>query len=191
MNALWLAPLLAGTLWTTGCGDMMSLEPLATKDNTVFDAALLGTWTDNEGTLCVVRQLDKVDNKAYDIAWVNSGSTGDKIRLQGHLVQMGAERVLDALAVDPGTFSVPAHVFLRVRLSPGAMELRFLDSEWLQNQVKQSSLAHTVSGNHPVITAPAAQVGTFLQQSGLKEEALDKPLLLTRLVPEAKPTPAK
>jgi len=96
-------------------------------------------------------------------------------------VQPGTERVLDVLSVDPGAFSVPAGV----HLTAGSMELRFLDSEWLQNQVKQSSLAHSLIEGHLVITARPAQVQTFQQNVGLKEEALVKPIQLTRLVPES------
>ncbi|MGA3024433.1 MAG: hypothetical protein ABSF98_06670 [Bryobacteraceae bacterium] len=179
MKALWLTLLLAGTLLLTGCGDLMSLESIATKDNTVFDKALLGTWTDNKDSLCVVGPADP----GYNIAWIGTGDTGDKTLLEGRLVKMGDQRVLDVWGADPGAFSVPAHVFLRVRISGGTMELRFLDSEWLQQRVRQSSLAYSVFGEgHPIITAPPAQVRTFLQEFGLKEEALSEPILLTRLV---------
>jgi hypothetical protein len=181
MKVLSLTLLVAGTLLLTGCGDLMSLEPLATKENTVFDSALPGTWTDNQDTLCVVRAA----NPAYNIVWINTGDGGDETRLQGRLVKVGEERVLDVSAVDPGAFSVAAHVFVRVHLADGALELRFLDSEWLQEQVKVNSLAWSLLEDHPVITAPTAQLVTFLQQFGLKEEAMDKPILLTRLVPAA------
>ena len=184
MKVLWLTLLLAGTLLLTGCGDLMSLESIATKDNTIFDGALLGTWTDNQDTLCVVRPADKEYDKVYNIVWIGTADSGEITRLQGRLVRMGDQRVLDVWGVDPGAFSVAAHVFLRVRVAAGALELRFLDSEWLQKQVKQSSLAWLLFEDHPVITAPPAQLLTFLQQFGLKEEALDKPILLTRLVPE-------
>jgi hypothetical protein len=184
MKILWLTPLLAGTLLLSGCGDLMSLESIATRDNTVFDRALLGTWTDNKDALCVVRPPDKGQDTIYNIAWINTGDTGDKSRLEGRLVKMGDQRVLDVWGADPGAFSVPAHVFLRVHVAGGAMELRFLDSEWLQQQVKQSSLAYSLFEGHPMITAPPAQVWTFLQQFGLKEEALSEPILLTRLVPQ-------
>jgi hypothetical protein len=180
MKVLWLTLLLAGTLLLTGCGDLLSLEPLATKENTVFDSALPGTWTDNQDTLCVVRAA----NPVYHIVWINAGDGGDETRLEGRLVKMGEERVLDVSGVDPGAFSVAAHVFLRLRIAAGSLELRFLDSEWLQKQVKQSSLAWSLLEDHPVITAPTAQLATFLQQFGLKEEAMDKPIVLTRLVPE-------
>jgi hypothetical protein len=180
MKVARLTLLLAGTLLLTGCGDLMSLEPLATKDNTIFDAALLGTWTDNQDTLCVVRAA----NPAYKIIWIGTGDGGNETRLEGRLVKLGEERVLDVSAVDPGAFSVGAHVFLRVHIAAGALELRFLDSEWLQKQVKQSGLAWSPFEDHPVITAPSAHLVTFLQQFGLKEEAMDKPILMTRLVPE-------
>ena len=181
MKVLWLTVLVAGMFLLTGCGDLLSLEPLATKENAVFDSALPGTWTDNQDTLCVVRAA----NPVYRIVWISAGDGRDETRLEGRLVRMGEERVLDVSGVDPGAFSVAAHVFLRVRISRGTMELRFLDSDWLQQQVKQSSLAYSVIGEgHPIITAPPAQLLTFLQQFGLKEEAMDKPILLTRLVPE-------
>jgi hypothetical protein len=180
MKVLWLTVLVAGMFLLTGCGDLLSLEPLATKENAVFDSALPGTWTDNQDTLCVVRAA----NPVYRIVWINAGDGGDETRLEGRLVKMGEERVLDVSGVDPGAFSVAAHVFLRARIATGSLELRFLDSEWLQKQVKQSSLAWSPFEDHPVITAPTAQLATFLRQFGLKEEAMDKPILLTRLVPE-------
>ena len=191
MKIPWLLPILAGMLWMTGCGDMLSLEPLATKDTAVFDARLLGTWADDEGALCVVRPWDKVNNKAYDIVWIGSGNSDEKTRLKGYLVQFGEQSVLDVSGVDPGAFSVAAHAFINVRRGPGTLELRFIDSEWLQNELRQSAVAHTFVDNHITLTAPTAQVRTFLEQSGMKEEALDKPILLTHLVPEAASKPAK
>ena len=52
---------LAGFLVLTGCDTptptLLSLEPLATAQETTFDAALLGTWEDpgDKSTLCIIR----------------------------------------------------------------------------------------------------------------------------------------
>jgi hypothetical protein len=41
MRALWITGIFAAVL-LTGCGDLPSVEGLANKGNTVFDASLVG-----------------------------------------------------------------------------------------------------------------------------------------------------
>jgi hypothetical protein len=47
---------LSFVLLTSGCGDLLSLHPLYTEQDRVFDAALEGRWEDNDNPLTVERE---------------------------------------------------------------------------------------------------------------------------------------
>jgi hypothetical protein len=167
-------------LLLTGCGEMPSVEALANKDNTFFDPAFLGAW--NGGDAVVIVQAG--EEKSYRIDWL--GTEGNKevpqvVRMEGRLVKAGDQRVnsfLDLNAAEPSAFSVPCHVFLRIRRVEDGWKVQFIDSKWIREQAKSSGLASFISDGHPVLTAPASQVFTFLVKFGFDERALDDAIML-------------
>jgi hypothetical protein len=177
----WVSLVFAGILLTS-CGDLPSLEGLANKNNTVFDPALVGAW--NSGDAAVIVQ--RGDNQSYRIHWLGaedaeSTETPRIVRMEGRLAQIGDQRILDLTASNPGAFAIPCHVFLRVRPVKDGLQIQFLDSTWIREQVKTSALASVVYDGHPVLTAPAAQIEAFLLKFGLDERALSDPILLRPL----------
>lgn len=178
MRTFRFAAVAALALLATGCGELLSVHPLATKDNSVFDPALVGVWSDGDDLLLRVSE-DKP--AAYDILWMNTKDS-DKVKLKGRLVQLRDQKVLDLWPADPTPFSIPGHAFLLVRTVGDGLEVRFLDSKWLQAKVRESgALAHTLIEGDPVITGPTPQVEAFLLKFGLSAEAQDEPLRLRRL----------
>jgi hypothetical protein len=183
-RTLWLIPVLAATLITAACSNLLSVEPLADAGNTVFDPALLGVWVTvddrGNGSICSVRQGD---DHRYDIVWDDLESDA-KYRLDGQLVKINGQRILDVTPHGgPGSpFYVPGHAFLYLTALPNGLKIQFLDSKWLQEQVKQSrSLAHTDSDERPVITGTTAEMQDFFAQFGLDEQARSEPITLRKL----------
>ena len=177
----WVSLVFASILLTS-CGDLPSLEGLANKNNTVFDPALVGAW--NSGDAAVIVQ--RGDNQSYRIHWLGaedaeSTETPRIVRMEGRLAQIGDQRILDLTASNPGAFAIPCHVFLRVRPVKDGLQIQFLDSTWIREQVKTSALASVVYDGHPVLTAPAGQIEAFLLKFGLDERALSDPILLRPL----------
>ncbi len=178
MRTPWVAAIGVFAILLTGCGDLLSIQPLATKDNAVFDSALIGVWSDGDDLLLRVSE-DKP--AAYDILWMNT-KDGDKVKLKGRLVQLRDQKVLDVWPADPTPFSIPGHAFLAVRVTGEGIEARFLDTKWLREKVRQSdSLAHISIEGDPLITAPTAQLEAFLLKFGLSPEAQDEPIRLRRV----------
>ena len=177
MRALWIAPVFAALL-LTGCGDLLSVEGLANKGNTVFDPTLVGSW--NSGDAVIIVQAG--DDQSYSIHWLGAEGTQTPqiARMEGRLVKIGDQRMLDLTAADPGAFAIPCHVFLRIRPVKEGLKVQFVDSKWIREQVP-TSLASFKQDNHPVLTAPAAQVEAFLVKFGFDERALDEPMLLRPL----------
>jgi hypothetical protein len=171
-----VTPVFAALL--TSCGDLPSVEGVANKENTVFDPALVGAW--NSGDAVVIVQ--KAEDQGYGIHWL--GAEGREppriIGMEGRLVRIGDQRILDLTTSDPGALAIPCHVFLRILPVKEGLKVQFVDSKWIREQVT-SSLASFVQDNHPVLTAPAPQIEAFLLKFGLDERALDDPILLRPL----------
>jgi hypothetical protein len=177
MRAACILLILAAVL-LTGCGDLPSVEGLANKENTVFDPALVGAW--NAGDAVVI--VRKGDDQNYAIHWVGAEGSTDTprfVRMEGTLVKIGDQRILDLTAARQDAFSIPCHVFLRIRPVKDGLKVQFIDSKWIREQAK--ALPGFVQDNHPVLTAPAAQVEAFLVKFGFDERALDDPMLLRPL----------
>jgi hypothetical protein len=180
MRALWITPVFAAVL-LTGCGDLPSVEGVANQENTVFDPALVGDWSSGDAVVIV----QKADEDSYRIHWLGTyyGSTETPriVRMDGRLAKIGDQRILDLTASNPGAFAIPCHVFLRIRPVKEGLKVQFVDSKWICQQVKSSSLAAFVLNTHPVLTAPASQVEAFLLKFGLDERAMDDPMMLRPL----------
>ena len=163
----------------TGCGDLPSVEALATEKNIVFDPALLGAW--NAGDAVVVVQ--KGDDKSYRIHWMGAESAENPqiVHMEGFLAKIGDQTILDLNAANPGAFAIACHVFIRVRPVKEGLKIQFVDSKWIREQVKTSSLASFVQEGHPVLTSPGPKIEAFLLKFGLDERALDDPILLRPL----------
>ena len=176
MRTAWVVVFVAVLL--TGCGDLPSVEGIATKENTVFDPALVGAW--NAGDAVIIVQAGE-DKTSYAIHWVGAEGTETPrfVRMEGTLVKLGEQRVLDLTAARQDAFSIPCHVFLRIRPADGGLKVQFIDSKWIREQAR--SLPGFVQDGHPVLTAPAVQVEGFLRKFGFEERALDDPILLKAL----------
>jgi uncharacterized protein YceK len=78
MRALLVIFAMLLTLLLSGCSDLLSVNPLATAETTVFDAALLGEWSSEGGGDAPGKDLDgsvlvrtgAAEKKEYDIVWI-------------------------------------------------------------------------------------------------------------------------
>jgi hypothetical protein len=178
MRASWIAPVFAALL-LTGCGDLPSVEALANKENSVFDPALVGAWSSGDAIVIVQAGRDQ----SYRIHWLGTeGSETPRIvRMEGRLARVGDQRILDLTSSDPGAFAIACHVFLRIRPVKEGLKVQFVDSKWIREQVRTSSLASFVQDDHPVLTAPSSQIEAFLLKFGFDERALSDPIVMRPL----------
>jgi hypothetical protein len=176
MSFRFFVPVLAIAL--TGCGDLPSVEPLATPENTIFDPALIGAWS--TGDAVIISQKDA--DQSYRISWIATDSQDAPrvVRMEGRLAQVGDRRILDLTSSNPGAFAIQCHVFLLVTPVTGGLKVSFIDSKWIRGLVK-NSLESFTQGDHPVITAPSAKIAAFLLQFGFDARALDEPMMLRPL----------
>ena len=126
---------------------MRSLQPLFTEESLTFDAQLVGTWAEEKEQ--ETWTLQKSGDKAYELTFHSEGQTN---QYDAHLVKLNEFLFLDIYpkGVDDA-FSVPTHVFVRLRREGDALEVATLNPDWLKKMVadKKAGIAHILAPEHP------------------------------------------
>ena len=107
---------------------VVSLHPSYDADSLRWDPALLGVWQNAEDRASL--QIERADWKSYRIKYVYPIETGE---LTGYLTAVGDDLFLDVMPArgdDRGSFLVPVHALLRVRLTDDRLELTPLSYDW-------------------------------------------------------------
>jgi hypothetical protein len=129
--------LLPAAALLTGCGpDMMSLHPLYTPSDVVFEEALLGRWLHVEGRSSEVWRFERQGEDAYELR------VDDDKPIACRLVRLSNYLFLDASAVDAGDTGIRGHMFFRVELDRDTLRLASPDDKWLREKLAQNALAH-------------------------------------------------
>jgi len=159
----------AGFLVLAGCDtptpSMLSLEPVATEQDTAVDAGLSGVWEmpGDKDTMCIIKQDD---HNAYKITFLGGGSP---VGFQAQLFREGPAEFLDVVPADDNDFRVPGHAVARIWTGGGELKWAFLDSDWLKHEAAQLK-THTAS-EKVLLLSPGAAVRNFIATSGRDDKA--------------------
>ncbi|MEW6306959.1 MAG: hypothetical protein AB1705_26140, partial [Verrucomicrobiota bacterium] len=106
-------------------GCIPSLNPLYTEKDTVFDAALVGQWSE-KGKETESWTFAKGEGKAYALTIRDEEKSSP---FQAHLVQLGEFRFLDIYPDEDGLDDLPREAFFKASLIPGHLVLRVYQVE--------------------------------------------------------------
>jgi len=167
----------------SGCGDLLSVHPLATPATITFEPSLIGQWTctnkDWKGTAVIRVAPDAKDS--YDVVWIPGEPDGEPWRLSGQLVKVGGRVVFDLVAIKRTELSIPGHFFMLMEKTAGGVTFHWLDSEWLRAKLNSSNAPpHAKIGDKPVLTADSARLNAFLAEYGLDPKAKSASLTFNR-----------
>ena len=145
---------------------VVSLHPSYDDDSLGWDPALLGSWENAEDRASL--QVDRGDWKSYRIRYVYPIETGE---LTGYLTVVGDDRFLDVMPArgeDRGSFLVPVHALLRVRIADDRLELTPLSYDWFFEQARSGrkipGLDVTLDQKeNALIVSPTAALRTWLR----------------------------
>jgi hypothetical protein len=154
----------------TGCDSsaLLSVDPLVTEQDAVFDAGLLGTWAgtgDSDAAACIIRRHGDV---GYRISYVHDGSAKE---FEALLFRVGETQVLDLAASPNDDFLIAPHMPVRIWLDRGQLRWAYLDSKWLRAQATQL-LPHRPVDKRILLAAPTAAIHEFLINHAADEKAL-------------------
>ncbi len=160
----------AAAVVLTGCdsGALLSVDPLVTEADAVFDAGLMGTWGgtgDSDSAVCIIRRRA---DAGYRISYVKGGSAKEFDAL---LFRVGEAEVLDLVASPPDDFLIAPHMPVRIWLMGGQLRWAYLDSEWLRAQARQM-LPHRPVDQKILLAVPTAAVREFLLKNAADEKAI-------------------
>ena len=119
--------------FSSGCL-VLSLNPGYDESTLGWDPRLVGAWTDADDKASL--QIERGEWKSYRIHYVHPIETGD---LTGYLTAIGDERYLDVMpsrGEDRGSFLIPVHAVLHLRLEGDRLELTPLSYDWFSEQLR-------------------------------------------------------
>lgn len=162
---------------------VVSLHPAYDDESIAWDEALIGAWIDKDDNSSM--EIEASDWRSYRIKYVHPIETGT---LTGHLTTIGNDRFLDLMPVkgeDRGSFLVPIHVMLRIRLDGDSLQLTPLAYRWFHERVKSRA---GVAGlnlvedqkQNAVISAPTSRLRTWLRLQPAEGAMFGSPAVFTR-----------
>jgi len=119
--------------FSSGCL-VLSVNPGYDESTLGWEPRLVGTWIDADDKASL--QIERGEWKSYRIHYVHPIETGD---VTGYLTAIGNERYLDVMpsrGEDRGSFLIPVHAVLHVRLDDARLELTPLSYEWFSEQLR-------------------------------------------------------
>ena len=145
---------------------VLNLNPAYDDESLAWEPALLGRWQNTEDNVSV--EITRGEWKSYKIHYVHPIETGD---LTGYLTFVGEERYLDVMPArgeDRGSFVVPVHAVLRVRLQDDRLEVAALSYDWFFDHLKAEK---PIAGlgvsldqkENALIVSPTGRVRTWLR----------------------------
>ncbi len=187
--------LLAGLM--CGCVPVISLHPLYTKENVVFDKKLLGTWVDDPNETGSTWQFESVNKqkKAYSLGFADD--EGLKGSFTVHLLKLNEQLFLDVYPSevpwemdDPNEskwpynsmFLLPTHTFLRVDSVGSKLKLRLMLDSQLEKLLEKNpdAISHVVIEDRPVLTASTKELQAFVLKYADTDKLFTEEIVLNR-----------
>ena len=162
---------LFATLLTTGCGDLLSLHPLYSERDKVFDTVYEGRWENKDDLLTVRRAGDH-----YDVTLQSKLNLSEAVEYEVHFVDIAGARFADLLPVE----SI-GHMFLKVRVVEGQLRFAFFDSEWLRERIPHEKSVIAQGKTQAVLTARTPELRNLVAKYGSDPKAYDDETVFDRM----------
>jgi hypothetical protein len=147
---------------------VLSLHPLFTENELIFDANLIGTWAPvDSNETC---QFKPTSGKNYECTYIDNN--GESSKFIAGLGKLGNSAYLDIYPNEPNMagnyFYLPAHSFMKIELSKDALKLCAMSSDSIDsllkskpNAVKHEKLEDGDNGRL-VLTASTKELQKFI-----------------------------
>ena len=175
-----------------GCVPIVSLNPLFTKGDIVFDEKLLGTWAEEGGDAGTSWEFARFEESSAEglpkhlqsefkrLYRLNlTDKDGHKGILAACLVKLGERRFLDIFPdqfpsgeSDPEKTKLPytaffflrSHSFIRVDAAGDQLKIRFTDDDEFNKLVdaEPKAVAYIETEERPILTASTKELQTFV-----------------------------
>ncbi|KPK45015.1 MAG: hypothetical protein AMJ65_01255 [Phycisphaerae bacterium SG8_4] len=180
-----------------GCVPVISLHPLYTKEDVVFDKKLLGTWVDDPNepeTTWQFKSIDKPEN-AYKLIFTDED--GLKGSFVAHLVKLQDKLFLDVYPSDlpwepqdPNEvewphniyFLIPAHAFMRIDSAGPRLKMRLMLESQLKELLEEDpdAIERVVIEDRLILTASTKKLQAFVLKYADSDKVFTGEIVLER-----------
>lgn len=165
--------LIAAAASASGCL-VLSLNPVYDDETIGWDPALIGSWRDNEDNVTIDIEADEW--KSYRIRYV-------------HVTTVGDERYVDLTPVrgkDHGSFLVPIHASLRMRLDGDTLEVTPLSYDWFIDRARRGAAVSGLSyrfdqKSNALVTSSTKALRGWLRRQPADGPMFGAPAVFTRV----------
>ena len=189
-----LAALLAGCI-----PPVMSLHPLYTKEDVVFEEKLLGTWVDDPNspdTIWEFKDINKQE-KAYELVFSDDNGKGS---FDAHLVKLENRLFLDVYPSEPPWgedpnkvewiyntfFFIPFHTFIKIDSIEPRLKMRLMYDEEMEKLLKEdpNAVEYTSVEDRPILTASTEELQAFVLKYANDSRVFYNEIVLNRKKPK-------
>jgi hypothetical protein len=193
-----------------GCVPIVSLHPLFTKENIIFEEKLVGTWVKDSNNPEVIWKFSRLDESAAQgplEPWKEeitkfyglniTDQDGRKGSFAACLVKLGDRLFLDVFAdrlpsgeqdiekaplVYNGFFFLPVHTFIKVDSIGDQLVIRVTDDDRFKEliQAVPAAVKHEIVDDRPVLTASTKELQEFVTKFAGDERLFPNDLTLSR-----------
>ncbi len=187
--------ILAATLG--GCIPIMSVNPLYTKSDVIFEQKILGTWVDDPNSPDTTWEFSRMDepNNAYKLIFTDE--EGRKGFFEAYMVKLVGKLFLDVLPgempwdiEDPNTvdwpyntfFLLPSHTFIKVDSIEPELKLRTTANSSMEEFLQEhpDAVEHIVVEDRIVLTASTKELQAFILKYADDEKLFPSDITLER-----------
>jgi len=182
-----------------GCVPVASIHCLYTKENTVFDEKLLGTWVDDSNEPETIWEFTRDDEPNNTYKLIFTDEEGNKGSFEAVMVKLKDKLFLDIYPrelpwelEDPNQvkwlynsfFVIPAHTFIKVDSIEPQLKLRFTMDDKMEELLKENpnAIEHTSIEDRIVLTAKTKQLQEFILKYADDERLFAEEVTLGRKV---------
>jgi hypothetical protein len=156
-------------------GCVPSLHPLFTDEEIIFDANLVGVWSEPNSQNSW--EFKQAANKKYDVIYTDEKGIG---KFDGRLGKIGGDTFIDFFPQDinlPGNdfykgHLLGVHTFAEIELSNNGLKLEVMSPENLDKLLKTdpNAIKNERADDRTVLTASTKELQAFIQKYGSDEK---------------------
>jgi len=162
-----------------GCIPVMSLHPLYTKEDVMFEEKLLGTWMDDPNNPETIWQFSNVNKQEKKYKFTFADKEGQKGLFVAHLVKLQNRLFMDVYPSEPPwneedpnkiewsyntLFFIPSHTFIKINGLRPKLKLQLTDDDELKKLLKENpnAIEHISTEDKLVLTASTQKLQAFV-----------------------------
>jgi hypothetical protein len=183
-----LLPVFLAVVLCSLSGCIVSLHPIYTDADVIFEPALLGTWS--EAGSKETWRFEKADSLTYSVT--STDEQGKIGNFEGRLAKVKGTTFLDLYPVLPETsyndvylwHLLPAHTFTVVESVTSNLTITDVDFNWLKEYLARNpgEIRHEIVDGKVVFTAGTAELQAFAVKHLQTAGAYEKPTVLERVL---------